>query len=451
LLIGVEAFAGALWRSLFRLRGVLSGSSSRARTFSGGIAVISRGLVELFFSGFSIERWNDHPRPVQLTEMDKQAHKCLIAWAIASWEEGGRGNASLHPSQADGTFLADLVEGAIFEFLHRLVLTDIKPPVFSKMMERHGDELNAWVIRELSPFLEPLKGNVAERFAAYWTETGAPSPERAPFGVRRILRAAHYLATRWEFELLYPLARNLYGAERTRENINGRLREHLDMPVVKNVLDSLAGMGTSCFADFVNLLGQLRFQKRWSRTPRVPQTSVLGHMLFVALLAYSVSLEAGLSRERAAMNFLGGLFHDLPEVLTRDIISPVKRAVEGLDDLVKECEREMMEETVLPLLPKEAAARVRFLTEREFEDRLFAPSGIVSFRNDEEIPEGAFAVNGTLLDGCDKLAAFLEASFSIRHGITSPSLEEARTRLFEAYAKKTFRGVSLQYLFEFFR
>ena len=29
----------------------------------------------------------------------------------------------------------NLIEGGIFEFLHRTILTDIKPPVFHKMME----------------------------------------------------------------------------------------------------------------------------------------------------------------------------------------------------------------------------------------------------------------------------------------------------------------------------
>lgn len=41
--------------------------------------MIKRGLIETIFSAFSIERWNDHPRTAQFTEMDKQAHKAIIA------------------------------------------------------------------------------------------------------------------------------------------------------------------------------------------------------------------------------------------------------------------------------------------------------------------------------------------------------------------------------------
>lgn len=40
----------------------------------------------------------------------------------------------------------------------------------------------------------------------------------------------------------------------------------------------------------IDLSGRLRFQKRWAQTPRIPETSVLGHMLIVAILGYFYSL-----------------------------------------------------------------------------------------------------------------------------------------------------------------
>jgi putative hydrolases of HD superfamily len=81
--------------------------------------------------------------------------------------------------------------------------------------------------------------------------------------------------------------------------------------------------------NFIDMVGQLRFQKRWAHSPRVPETSVLGHMLIVAILSYLISLERRACPQRASNNYFAGLFHDLPEVLTRDIISPIKRSVEG--------------------------------------------------------------------------------------------------------------------------
>jgi putative hydrolase of HD superfamily len=47
-------------------------------------------LVYAFFDASNMHRWNDHLRPLDLTELDKQAHKVstrrmqAIAWTGAS-------------------------------------------------------------------------------------------------------------------------------------------------------------------------------------------------------------------------------------------------------------------------------------------------------------------------------------------------------------------------------
>ncbi len=44
-------------------------------------------LIERFYEAASMNRWNDNIRPVELTELDKQAHKMVIAYVIAKLEE----------------------------------------------------------------------------------------------------------------------------------------------------------------------------------------------------------------------------------------------------------------------------------------------------------------------------------------------------------------------------
>jgi putative hydrolase of HD superfamily len=96
---------------------------------------------------------------------------------------------------------------------------------------------------------------------------------------------------------------------------------------------------------------------------------VLGHLLFVAVVSYFTSIEIEAGPRRAYNNFFGGLFHDLPEVLTRDIVSPVKASVEGLDELIHRYERQAMEERVFPLLPKLWGDELRYYTEEEFTNK----------------------------------------------------------------------------------
>jgi len=113
------------------------------------------------------------------------------------------------------------------------------------------------------------------------------------------------------------------------------------------------------FRNFIDLCGQLRFQSRWAHLHRIPKTSVLGHSLYVAILSYLFSLEIKACPRRCVNNYITGLFHDLPEVLTRDIISPVKRSVEGLSELIKGYEKERNGPGGVRAAAREVARRVR--------------------------------------------------------------------------------------------
>jgi len=170
-----------------------------------------------------------------------------------------------------------------------------------------------------------------------------------------------------------------------------------------------------------------------------------------------VTVQMELPPLRGRNAFLGGLFHDLPEVLTRDIISPVKRSVEGLEVLIEEYEREAMHSKVYPLLSRECGEELRFFTEDVFFQKLRLPSGEILLLEDtpealsrKDIPQ-AWPLDGVLVEICDKLAAYVEASLSIRHGVTSPSLEEARRKVYQRFGKSRFGSFDMGCLFDFFR
>ena len=43
---------------------------------------IRKSLLQLVFSGSFMKRWNDKMRPMELVEVDKQAHKMIVAWLL---------------------------------------------------------------------------------------------------------------------------------------------------------------------------------------------------------------------------------------------------------------------------------------------------------------------------------------------------------------------------------
>ena len=395
--------------------------------------MISKELLELLFEAASIQRWNDHNRPEHFTELDKQAHKMIYAYVLGRFEETDRGAA---------VDWCALIEGFLFEYLHRIILTDIKPPLFHRLMAEKGEQLNAWVLENLEERLSPLQGGFFERLNRYLCCDERNSLEE------KILRAAHYLATNWEFKLIYHLNAGIYGLEETRRDIENQLEEHYDLAGVQKInLNRKTG-------HFLDLVGQLRFQLRWAQSPRLPKTSVLGHMLIVAAFSYFCSLELGAADQRKRNNFLGGLFHDLPEVLTRDIISPVKRSVEGLDELIKEIEQRQMEERIFPLLPAAWRREIKYFTEDEFSGKIIR-EGRVELVSSAEISKRYNAdrfnpLDGEIVRACDQLAACMETYLSISYGITSPHLEEANRDLQNIYRDRTIAGIDFSRLFKYF-
>lgn len=393
-------------------------------------------LIERFFEAASMQRWNDHIRPVELTELDKQAHKMVIAYVIAKIEEDRKGEGHIN--------WLNLIESFIFEFLYRLVLTDIKPPVFHRMMAEKRHELNTHVLNELKDDLDNLNDKeLKHKFENYFSRNENTLE-------KRILRAAHYLATNWEFKIIYQSAPFIYGIEKTKENIENQIEDHYDLIGVQKIL-----LGKKSYG-FVDLCGQLRFQKRWAHSPRIPETSVLGHMLIVAITAYlcTIEMEPAPCEKRIYNNFFTGLFHDLPEVSTRDIISPIKSAAD-LEEIIKDYENERMKEEILPLIPKTWHGEMKYFTEDEFENKILendVPQKGIKFNdlNKKYNKNEYFPLDGNLIKACDKLAAFIEANLSIEYGITSRYLEEGRENIYNSYRNKIISGTDFGEIFDYF-
>lgn len=388
---------------------------------------IRKNLLQLLFSGAYLLRWNDKLRPVELQEIDKQAHKMLLACTL--WHENSR-----TLSAAERTALGHkVIEGGLFEYFYRCIITDIKPPVFYKIKENqeHYRQVTEYALGRLEPVLAPL-GPFWERMRT-WHLDGADEDVLA----RRILTAAHLYASQWEFQIIRPC--NTFDDE-----IDSIAQSFVDR---LNLFRDLCGMDsllipTTALGRFANLCGQLRFQIRWTQAPRIPATSVLGHMFIVAALGHFFSLAVEACPARCVNNFFCGLFHDLPELLTRDIISPVKQSISSLPQLIKEYEEQELERRILGPLRKEGfaplAARIAYYlgleVGSEFQEcrregnMVVAVDGFEAlhrcYNRDEDDPK-----DGQMLKICDWLAAFLEAHSSIRNGVSSPHLVEAQARL----------------------
>ena len=174
------------------------------------------------------------------------------------------------------------------------------------------------------------------------------------------------------------------------------------------------------------------------------------------MLSYLCSIELNACAKRVVNNYFTGLFHDLPEVLTRDIVSPVKRSVEGLRAIIEEIEKEQFEEKLLPLLPSAWHKDFRYFIEDEFESKIKTENNEIKLVSSEEINksynEDSYSpVDGKIIKICDDLAAYVETYFSISHGITSETLINAHNDLYNQYKQKKAAEIDFGKLFEQFK
>jgi len=382
--------------------------------------MLSPKLIEQFFGAASIQRWNDYPRMVELVELDKQAHKFIIAYFIAKME--GKEDIDMR----------SMIEAGIFEFLRRVVVTDIRPDVFRKALQKKEKEINTWVLSQLYDSLSDIEnGAFYKRFETYISDSSMYKKERF------ILKAASYMATRWEFSIVYQTSQFLNNIDRVKEAVEEEIEDYYELISVRKMAMNKK------ISKIIDLSGRLRFQKRWAQTPRIPETSVLGHMLIVAILGYFYSLSAKACNQRLVNNFFCALFHDFPEALTRDIISPVKYSVSGLDDIISEFEIKMIEEEILPYLPEGLVNEFKYLLglygdnqKDEFMNRI-NENEIVMVEELSSYNEDKFnAIDGKALKNCDNLAAFVEATLSISHGVKSKELMQGKEHIRQKLKEK---------------
>jgi len=385
--------------------------------------LINSKIIDSIFSSASIQRWNDYPRMVELVELDKQAHKFIIAYFIAKLEK-------------DVNY-THLIEAGIFEFLRRVVVTDIRPDVFRKALQKKSKEINTWVISILSPSLKDIGNGVfLQKFQEYLENPQIYKKERF------ILKAASYLATKWEFSIVYQTSQFLTDIEDVKKSVDEEIEDYYELIGVRKIALNKK------LAKIIDLSGRLRFQKRWAQTPRVPETSVLGHMLTVAIFGYFFSIDLNACDKRIQNNFFTALFHDLPEALTRDIITPVKYCVDELSDIIAEYELEKIQDDILPNIPEELHDEFSYILglydgkKEEFENKIYEDSIQVVDDVSKYNQDKYNAIDGLALKQCDKLSAFVEASLSISHGIKSKELINGKKEILKGL--KEIQGIDFK-------
>ncbi|MDY5048616.1 MAG: HD domain-containing protein [Treponema porcinum] len=392
------------------------------------------------FEGFSIQRWTDLIRPFDIVEMDKAGEKMVLAYIIGKCEE------------QKGVFVdwIWMIYASLFDILKKIALCDIKAPIQQILKKDYASEylrLNEWILNQYKPLIDDSA--LFSQFTIYEGQRAGtfdiPEKSRA---AERILSAANKFATMRELQML-SVVNEPERLEKINKELLADLQGYLDLTGLQLLMTRQKSY------DFIMKIEQLRFQTRWNQTPRVPKTSVLGHCFFVAVITLLLCRQSGqkMCEKRLINNYFSALFHDLPEAVTRDIISPVKQATDELPSIVKRIEDEIVNKELVPLMEPYFSDELMYFTSDEFSNRIKDKKGnaeVVSWEdlNGKYNQDDFSPVDGRTVRIADHLSALLEADSSIKHGITSNHLEYGRNSMISHYKPgETINGIDVGKLF----
>jgi len=389
--------------------------------------MLNRKLANTLFDSFSIHRWGDRVRPIDLTLIDKHAHKAVLTFIIASMEEA-------QGKKVDWLFI---VNGLVFGIMEGIALSDIKSPVIDRIKKEYPEqikELNQWVKKQYEHCIEDTE--FLKEFEVFLDEKSTSNE----FELSIIAAANKYSSLR-EFEIIKPANESFPEINVIECKLNDDISKLPKFAAMYQLTSKAKLYEALC------IIEQLRYQTRWSRTPRVPLTSVLGHSMYVALLAYFISRDLDVCSKRLINNFYAALFHDLPESVTRDIISPVKRATPDFPGIIKDVENKICEEELYPKLPDYITKRLKYLIgdlpelSDEFSNRIITKGKVVDLQ--EETLDSKYnkdeydPIDGKLIKLCDSIAAFMEVTKSQEYGITSQHIKGGISELKSIYENET--------------
>lgn len=401
---------------------------------------MDKKFAHKIFEGFSIQRWNDLIRPFDMVEMDKAAEKMVLAYIIGKFEEN-------KGKKIDWIWI---IYASLFDLLKKIALCDIKAPIQQMLKKEYPEEylrLNEWVLNQYRSLIQDE--NLFSKFTIYIGQNAGsfPIPEELKTTIR-VYRAAHKYSSTRELEIISVVnEKERLGS--IEKDLQAEIQPYLDLEGLQKLITHQKAF------DFLLKIEQLRFQTRWNQTPRVPQTSVLGHCFFVAIMTLLLGRESNpkMCERRVINNFFSALFHDLPEAVTRDIISPVKQATDDLPNIVKKIENEIVNKELVPLMEDFFVNEIIDFTSDEFSNRIKDSDGKVvnvswEDLNEKYNEEKYFPIDGRLVRIADHLSALMEADISIKHGITSVHLQNGRDGLLNSYDQnEIINGIDVYSLF----
>jgi putative hydrolases of HD superfamily len=292
------------------------------------------GILKLMLSrGISMKRWNNFPRIEYISHLDNVGFVIHIALFLADIEEREK-NIAL-----DKEFI---IKRILFHSLVGLILSDINagtkdyikmvnPLIFSKVEKEALEKILA------------LEGNESIKEDILKT-----MKEKEKMLEINIIEAARKYSGLLECSVNYKIFPEVY--EVPMSQINASLEK-----IKKKVKSLDILLKNENYKKYLFNIKRLSHITRWNGKVKFLPISVMSHLVTVCFISYVIAhIEAENNNPLPSLDLiLRGLYHDIPEAITGDIIAPTKKSVKWFSEVLEEVEKNMLNDYLFSYIGKD--------------------------------------------------------------------------------------------------
>lgn len=279
--------------------------------------------------GLAMKRWNNFPRIEEVSHLDNVWFVIHIALFLAYLEEKN-GN------KVDKGFL---IKRIIFRSFSSLIISDINSGTRDYIKQVDKD----------------IFAEIQSKWFKYILEKEAP--ENIKKDIENIINN-----TSNTLELLIIKVSKKYAGFRECM-VNEKVFEWMyDVPLkqINAVLEEERGnlksldllLANSNYIKYLDQIRRLNHSMRWNQETRIFPISVMSHLVVITFISYIIwSIENDNWADIDIKELmLRSIYHDIPEVITGDIITPTKKAVDWFSDVLEKVEIKMMDDYIFSYL-----------------------------------------------------------------------------------------------------
>lgn len=131
---------------------------------------------------------------------------------------------------------------------------------------------------------------------------------------------------------------------------------NVDLDISRKEVKSLDTLlNNKNYQKYILNIRRLSHAMRWSGEAKIIPISVMSHLVIVGFISYII---ATIENENGAqLNVLDllmrGIYHDIPEAITWDIINPTKTSIEWFPEVLEVVEQKMLDDYLFSFIPEQ--------------------------------------------------------------------------------------------------